>query len=401
MQAHARTALVAVVAAVLSATPAAAADADWNAVLEAARGQTVYWNAWGGKPEINDYMAWAADAVEERHGVTVEIVKLRATADAVQRILAEKQAGRTQDGSVDLLWVNGANFAAMVDAGLLAEPWTHRLPNYELVDLTIPSNTVDFGTPVDNREAPYGFFQLNFPYSPARMPDPPADAAELLAYAEANPGRITYPNPSNFLGHTFLKQILHEVTPDPAVLQQPAGAVDFTAATAPLWAYLDRLHPHLWREGRDFPADETVLRRMLADGAVDMSVSFGPGETSAAIDMGLVPPETRTFVFEGGTIGNTSFNAIPFNAGSKEGAMVLANFLLSPEAQARKQDPRVWGAFTVLDLDALSADERAPFEALPDGVATLSRDELGTPLPEPHFTWTVALQEAWAERYRR
>jgi ABC-type uncharacterized transport system YnjBCD substrate-binding protein len=32
---------------------------------------------------------------------------------------------------------------------------------------------------------------------------------------------------------------------------------------------------------------------------------------------------------------------------------VTANFLLSPEAQARKQDPKVWGDPTVLAMERL------------------------------------------------
>ena len=40
------------------------------------------------------------------------------------------------------------------------------------------------------------------------------------------------------------------------------------------------------------------------------------------------------------------------------GAMVLANFLLSPEAQAKKQDPRGWGDATVLDVSALEPEDR-------------------------------------------
>src|SRR5690606_36141414 len=32
---------------------------DWPAVLEAARGQTVYWHAWGGSTTTNAFIAWA------------------------------------------------------------------------------------------------------------------------------------------------------------------------------------------------------------------------------------------------------------------------------------------------------------------------------------------------------
>ena len=56
---------------------------DWEAVLEEAKGQTVYWNAWGGDPRTNDYIAWAGEQVKERFGVTLEHVELSDTATAV------------------------------------------------------------------------------------------------------------------------------------------------------------------------------------------------------------------------------------------------------------------------------------------------------------------------------
>ena len=48
------------------APPARAAD--WNAVQEAARGQTVFWNAWGGDERINAYLAWVGSRVAEDYG---------------------------------------------------------------------------------------------------------------------------------------------------------------------------------------------------------------------------------------------------------------------------------------------------------------------------------------------
>ena len=57
--------------------------------------------------------------------------------------------------------------------------------------------------------------------------------------------------------------------------------------------------------------------------------------------------------------------------------MVVANFLLSPEAQARKQDVRVWGDPTVLDLKALSPEDAGRFEGLELGPATLPPTALG------------------------
>lgn len=42
---------------------------DWSGTLAAARGQTVYWNAWGGDPLINGYVEWATREVRQRFGV--------------------------------------------------------------------------------------------------------------------------------------------------------------------------------------------------------------------------------------------------------------------------------------------------------------------------------------------
>ena len=101
----------------------------------------------------------------------------------------------------------------------------------------------------------------------------------------------------------------------------------------------------------------------------------------------------------GGTIGNVHFLAIPFDAEHKAGAMVLANFLLSPEAQARKQDPRVWGSSTVLALDKLPSADRSLFAALELGIATPRPEELGIILPEPHPTWMKRIEQEWLRRY--
>jgi putative thiamine transport system substrate-binding protein len=138
---------------------------------------------------------------------------------------------------------------------------------------------------------------------------------------------------------------------------------------------------------------------MMADGEIDLAISFDPGEASAAIAAAELPPSVRTFVPDGGSIGNASFVAIPYNAASRAGAMVLADFLLSPEAQARKQDPAVWGGFTVLALDRLDDADRAVFDALDLGPATLSPEELGAPLPEPHPEWTERVAADWTRRF--
>lgn len=377
----------------------ASAQTDWDAVTAAAEGQTVYWNAWGGSTTTNDFIAWVGDRVQAEYGVRLEHVKLTDTADAVTRVLSEKQAGQDDDGAIDMIWINGANFASMKDAGLLFGPFAEDLPNWQFVDVDGKTVQTDFTVPVEGYEAPWAMAQVVFDYDTADLAAPLGSMAAILEWAQANPGRFTYPQPPDFLGTTFLKQVLVDVLDDPSVLSAPATDDNYDAVTAPLWAYLDALTPHLWREGKAYPATGTAMFPLIADNEIDLSISFSPGAASAAIANYELPDTVRTFVLDKGTIGNASFVAIPYNSGSTEGAMVVANFLMSPEAQARAQDPNVLGYGTVLNMAALSPEDRAAFDALELGIATLSPAELGTVQAEPHPSWATRLADDWASRY--
>ncbi|WP_420406393.1 ABC transporter substrate-binding protein [Nisaea sp.] len=393
-------ALALVVAAVLLPARADSPPAEWNRVLNSARGQTVYWNAWGGDPRINAYIGWAGEQVSARHGVEVVHVKLTDTAEAVARVLAEKSAGRSEGGAIDLIWINGENFAAMKRNGLLYGPWIESLPNFKLTDpANSPDLELDFGVPVEGLEMPWARARLVFYRDSALLPEPPRSSDALLAWTKANPGRFTYPLPPSFLGTTFLKQVLLERAGSADALYGPVGDADFPAVTAPLWDYLDDLHPHLWRRARSFPANAGAMRRLMSDGEIDIAFAFSQSEATAGIESGELPATVRNYVFDAGTIGNVSFLAIPFNAAHREGAMVLANFLLSPEAQLRKQDPEHWGSATVLDLEELTPEQAEAFRTMDLGPAAIPAGRLGTMLAEPHPSWTDALEKEWNRRY--
>lgn len=387
--------------AVALASPLAAQStdpADWDAVTAAAKGQTVYWNAWGGSTTTNAFIEWVGDRVAAEYGVTLEHVKLSDTADAVSRVLAEKQAGQDSGGAIDMIWINGANFAAMKEAELLFGPFAEQLPNWQFVDVDGKTVQTDFTVPTNGMESPWAMAQVVFMYDTADLAAPLPSMDAILDWASANPGRFTYPQPPDFLGSTFLKQALIDLTEDQTVLSEPVGT-NYDAVTAPLWAFLEELTPNLWRQGRAYPQTGPRQLQLIADGEIDLAISFSPGEASTAIANFQLPDTVRTFVLEKGTLGNASFVAIPYNANAAEGAMVVANFLLSPEAQVRAQDPSILGYGTVLDMDALSPADRAAFDALELGIATLSPAELGTVLAEPHPSWMTRIADDWITRY--
>ncbi len=394
-------ALISTLALLLSGPLQAAPDpADWDGVLEEARGQSVYWYAWGGEERTNDYIQWTADRVAERFAIDLVHVKLSDTAEAVSRVLAEKQAGNDNRGNVDMIWINGENFATMKANDLLFGPWSEQLPHYPLTDPEhTPAVRYDWTIPVDGLESPWSSSQVVFYYDTALVDAHPRSMSGLLDWARDNPGEFTYARVPNFLGNAFITQALLELTEDTDILYRPMQEADFDAVTAPLWSFLDELHPLLWRSGRAFPANSSELRRLMGDSEISIALSFSTTEASGAIANFELPDSVRSYVHDHGMIGNMSFMAIPYNAQHKAGAMVVANYLLSPEAQAYKQDPRVWGSNTVLSLATLAPDDRARFEGIDLGIATLSPDELGEVLGQPHPTWVDALAEAWQERY--
>jgi len=372
----------------LFATQAASADleASWDKQLEQAKGQTVYFNAWGGSDRINAYLEWAAKRIKDDYGVTLEHVKVGDIAEVVGQVEAAKAVGRDTDGNVDLMWVNGENFPAMKRNDLIWGAFAEALPNTANVQDS-PSIKMDFSVPVEGLESPWGAAQ------------PPKSVEQLLTFVQEG-GRFAYPAPPAFHGTTMVKQMLHELSEQPDALAKPVGETDFESVTAPLWDYLDKLHPLLWGKGKSWPPSAETTRQMLDDGELDIGLSFNPNEASAAVKDGQLPDSIRTYVFDQGTIGNTHFVTIPYNAKAKEGAMVVANFLISSEAQAHKANPEIWGDPTVLNINALSESEKKQFSSIDLG-PWVWQAEPGKTLPEPHASWAGALEQAWLERYGR
>lgn len=376
--------------------PASALAAGWDAIEAAAKGQTVYFNAWAGSDTINAYIKWAGDEVMARHGVKVEHVKITDTAEVVKRVRDEVVAGK-KDGSVDLVWINGENFRTMKTEKLLFGPFSEQLPNYQYVDTAgKPTTRQDFAESVDGLESPWGMAQLTFFGDSTRVASPPRSLMELAAFASKNPGRVTYPAPPDFHGTTFVKQALVESAANAPALARPADAATF-AQFEPAWAaLLDQLHANAWRGGKQFPKSQAEVTQMLADGELHVGLTFNPNEPANLVAAATLPASTYAWQFEKGTIGNTHFVAIPVNARAKEGAQVFANFLLSPEAQARKNDIKVWGDPTVLAVEKLPEAEQAAFTG---AAAPGSVTHPGPALLEPHASWVPQLEQAWLSRY--
>ena len=367
----------------------------WAQISEEARGQTVDLWMYGGDQQGNAYVDDVLAPAAADLGVTLRRVPVADTKDAMTRILAERQAG-SDDGDVDLVWVNGDNFATGKQADAWRCGWSDKLPNLDLVDPADPLVAEDFGTPVDGCEAPWHKAQFTLVYDAARVADPPTSLAGVLAWARAHPGRFTYPAPPDFTGSVFVRQVLYSTAGGYERVPAQFDPAAYDELTPALWDELSDLAPSLWREGRTYPRDGVALDRLYAEGQVDLTMTYGPATLTQLVADGTFPETTRVLSLEEGTVGNASFLAIPASAGDAEGAMVVADLALSPEQQAAKADPDVWGQFSVLDPERLDAAHRAVFERLPASDVVPPYDVLSRNAnPELSSAWVPELDDGW------
>ncbi len=373
-------------------------DRSFAELEEEARSTTVNLSIYGGDEAINAYVDdYVTPRLKEEYGITLERTPLTDTADAVNKLLNEKSAGK-EEGTIDLVWLNGENFATGAEADLWFGPWAERLPNAEYIDWESPSINRDFGYPVEGREAPWGKAQFVMIYDSAKVEDPPKTMDELRDWTTENPGRFTYPAPPDFTGNAFVEQALYGVTGEVEPFQKSFDQETFDEKSPKVYEFLNEIEPKLWREGETYPESSTKLEELYQNGEVWLSMSYNPQLAQRQINKGLWPESTRTYLLDGGTLSNTHYVAIPFNSPNKAGAQVVANFLESPEAQIAKQDPNGWGDLTALDLDRLPEDVREEFSE-PEGEATLPADELQEKrLPEARSEWLLELEDGWQER---
>ena len=368
---------------------------DWIRITETARGGEVNFFLWGGSDTINRYVSEDIAAILARdYDITLNRVGLTDTAEAVTIVLAETEAG-VIEGSVDLIWINGENFRTLRQADLAWCNVTGLLPNSALVDWQSPAIANDFGTPVEGCEQPWNTTQFAFAHDTARLPDPPRSIPALLEWIRANPGQFTYPAPPDFNGSAFVRHVFTHAAGGPDALTGPFDQARFDAVASKTWAILNELKPHLWRAGRTYPASITQLNDLFANSEVALTFNYDAAQFGQAVDAGLFPPTTRSYGLTDGTLANTNYTLIPFNAANKAAALVTQNLLLSGEAQLRKADPAVWGAAPAIALDRLEARLQAAFAALPRHPSVIAMQDIGPTLPELQADWISAIEAGW------
>lgn len=371
---------------------------DWDSVLAAADGSEVNWYMYGGDDVLN---AFVADEVEPRLqdlGISLNQVRIDDTAEAVNKALGDKQAGRS-DGAVDAVWVNGENFATGVQADLWSCGWAEQLPNAEeYVDLADPAVQTDFGTPVDGCEAVWQQAHSALVYDSAALDDADVESVESLrSWVEANPGQFTYPAAPDFTGAMAVRTLLYGQL---GGADELSGAFDedaYAAATEDFYTSLNDLESSLWRGGDTYPTAQTDVEELYANGEISAFFTYGPGAVGDKVDDGLYPRTTRTTVPSPGNISNYSFIAVPDNAANKAAGYVLANLLQEPEVQLALYEAT--GIFPGVALQKLPDDVRTQFEEVQQGPSVITLEELTADAqPELASEYITRIEKDWKAR---
>ncbi len=369
----------------------------WEEVLAAADGTTVNWFMWGGSDTVNSNVdEYIVALVKDQYNITINRVPADA-ADFVNKVLDESAAGKTEGGSIDLMWINGENFATLKTADLLFGPWSEGIPNAQYVPWDDPSVANDFGEPVEGLESPWGHAQFVVEYNSEFVSEAPTSFESLQTWVHANPGQFTYPAIPDFVGSVFVRHLFFWAAGSPEPFLGEFDQAVFDQYAPQVWEYLNDIEPDLWRGGQTYP-EGGAMADLMANQEVHFNMGYDPSRASTYISEGTYPESVRTFVFDTGTLSNNHFVAIPFNASNPAGAMVVANYIASPEYQLIMTDPDRWGWMTSQDVTTWPAAAQDTFNSYTVGAATLPADVLNShALPEPQGDWVTAMEAGWIE----
>ncbi|WP_243122840.1 ABC transporter substrate-binding protein [Haloimpatiens lingqiaonensis] len=372
---------------------------NWETILKNSKEKKVNIYMWGGSEEVNKYMdSFIAPKVKEKYNIDLKRVPIKDAKDMINKLLTEKQVNK-KEGTIDVCWINGENFKLAKDNSLLWGSFVDKLPNYnKYIDKSAKDMTKDFGEDTNGLEAPWGKAQFVLVYDSDKVKNPPKSMEELKDWVKKNPGKFTYPAPPDFTGSAFVRQCLLGLVDDYSKFPSNVDEKKFSEDAKPLWNYLKEIKPNLWREGKTYPESSGKLDELYAKGEVWMTMSYNPVHASNKVRKGTFPKSTKTYVLDKGTLSNTHYLAIPFNAPNKEAAMVVIDFMLSPEAQFEKVDPKVWGDGTVLSSEKLSKEQKEKLKSMINGEGTISQEELEKHrVPEIPSSYVEIIEKGWMD----
>jgi putative spermidine/putrescine transport system substrate-binding protein len=270
---------------------------------------------------IDDFVAKNPDIVSR---VTTE----KATApDMAGKIKAQQDAGRL---GIDMVLTGTDGLSAGTEQNL----FTPLLPQFA-DRLKGMQNYQEPAAEMQKLAGDYGVVVTYYPsgplieYAPDRVPNPPKTAQELLAYAQAHPGKVGYARPANSgPGRTFLMGL-------PYILgdSNPKDPMNGWTKT---WQYLAELNKYVTL----YPSTTTETMKNLANGSAKIIASTTGWDINPRV-LGTVPKDAKVGTLQGfHWVTDAHYAVIPKGVSTDKQAAILnlLKEMLTPQQQAKAYD---------------------------------------------------------------
>jgi putative spermidine/putrescine transport system substrate-binding protein len=268
------------------------------------------------------------DFVAKNSGVVAKVTYSKATApELAGKIKAQQDANRVD---IDLVLTGVDGLAAGIDQNL----WLPLLPKYAS-RLPGMNDYLPGAANMQKLAGDFGVTVTYYPsgplieYLPAKVPNPPRTAEDLLAYAKANPGAVQYARPSNSgPGRTLLMGL-------PYLLgdKDPKDPINGWEKT---WAYLTELNKYVTL----YPSTTSATMKSLADGSAKIIASTTGWDINPRV-LGTVPKDAKVGSLSGfHWVTDAHYAVVPkgVSADKQSAILLLLQSMLTPQQQAKAYD---------------------------------------------------------------
>lgn len=154
-------------------------------------------------------------------------------------------------------------------------------------------------------------------------------------------------------GGAFVRTIIYDRVSDQQIdrLYEPDISLsEVEAIVQPGIEYLMALDGFVYKEGGKYLRRQEDIDALFQSGELYFSMNKNYALVDRYIDEDRYPYGAMSFIFDDGTIGDTSYLAVADNGFNKSGALLMINDLLSLEVQSEKFLPSQWGVYLFLTL---------------------------------------------------
>lgn len=294
--------------------------------------------------------------------------------DIANRALAAMETG--DDPQVDLFESIGVEEVKdWVDKKLFLDITEDNVPN--IANVVEATNRL-------SQEIPYRGSQVLLAYNSDMVTEEelPTTYEELIQWIKDHPGQFVYNRPDKGgSGAAMVTRAIFEVTgKDPSLFVPGEFNQELVDQYPKAWELLAGIHEDIYEEGA-YPAGNTPVLELLANGSVSMITAWSD-QALQALHNEILPETTKLAQLQDLPFtGGYAYGAIPSNSTNQEGALALANFILTPEIQQTVVEQI--GGFPAISWSDLPQELQDQFtDVITDTVPTWPGGDYGSSMVE-------------------